>query len=257
MNKSMVLAFSLTVALVGGANTLRAADPDYSDWNALLQRYYSPSRGMNYAGLKKNDLATLNRVRANFARVNVASLSKKEQLAFWINLYNASTVGVVVDKYPIKSIRDLSTDPLVRLNVFKKKVVPLGNRKLSLNDIENDFIRTGFKDPRIHFAINCAAKSCPPMPEQALTGARVDAQLDEQVKKFVAGNNLRVERKGDKAVMHTTMITKWFKEDFDNWGGGVVKFFMKYLPQQKVAQLSGARVTIEHDDYDWALNDSR
>jgi len=157
----------LLLALMISANA-SAAEPDYRLWQELLSKHYDPAKGMNYKGLKA-DKAALDRLRQQMAAVDAASLSKPEQLAYWINLYNISTVNVVAEKYPVESIRDISTDPVVRLNVFKKPHVKVKGGTMSLNDVENDKIRAGFKDPRIHFAINCAAESCPPIRPEPST----------------------------------------------------------------------------------------
>ncbi|MEA2489816.1 MAG: hypothetical protein QOH21_1608, partial [Acidobacteriota bacterium] len=137
------------------------AASDLGQWNRILGAYYNPAYGFDYKALKAHDAAALQAVRHQLGKVNVAALDRKSQLAHWINVYNVNTVATIVESYPVESIRDLSTDPLIRLNVFKKDRVPVGGTKLSLNDVENDRIREGFHDPRIHFSINCAAKSCP------------------------------------------------------------------------------------------------
>ncbi|HYN19745.1 MAG TPA: DUF547 domain-containing protein, partial [Thermoanaerobaculia bacterium] len=157
------------VLLLAASHSAFAAEPDYKLWQELLAKHYDPAKGMNYQGLKA-DKPILDRLRQQMAGVDVASLSRPEQLAYWINLYNISTVNVVAEGYPVESIRDLSTDPIVRLNVFKKPTVKVKSGTLSLNDVENDKIRTGFKDPRIHFAINCAAESCPPIRPEPFIG---------------------------------------------------------------------------------------
>lgn len=234
-----------------------AAEPDYRAWNMLLKKYYDPAKGMDYRGLKAKDRPALEQLRRDMSRVNVASLSRDQQLAFWMNLYNISTVATVVEKYPVKSIRDISTDPLIRLNVFKKQTIPLGNRKVSLDWVENENIRKTFKDPRIHFAINCAAKSCPPMRTEAFVGARVNQQLDDQTRRFLNGPyGARFKNDGKSLVMTTTKIMDWFGEDFTKWGGGVVKFVQRYLSvEKKKAVPAGTKVRIQFDDYDWTLND--
>src|SRR5688572_179071 len=144
---------------------------DLAQWNRILSTYSSPARGVDYKALKARDVAALLALREQLGRVNVAALDRKSQLAHWINVYNVNTVATIVESYPVDSIRDISTDPIIRLNVFKKDRVPVGNAKLSLDAVENQKIREGFKDPRIHFAINCAAKSCPPIRAEAFTGA--------------------------------------------------------------------------------------
>jgi hypothetical protein len=213
-------------------------------WTALLKTYYDPAHGMNYAALKAHDAATLENLRQSLGRVNADTLEPKERLAYWINVYNINTVATIVDSYPVKSIRDLSTDPLI-FTVFKKPRVPYGSDKLSLDDVENKKIREAFHDPRIHFAINCAAKSCPPLRMEAYSGATLDAQLDDQARKFLTATT-HFTRDGDKLVVHVTKIMDWFGADF----GDKAAFLRKYI------SIPAAKsIEIEFEDYDWTLND--
>lgn len=230
-----------------------AQEPDYSQWNRILASYYDPARGMDYKNLKAKDAKALQTLRQQLGRVNVASLNPKQQLAYWMNVYNVNVVSTVVEKYPVESIRDISTDPLIRLNVFKKERVPFGKELLSLDDVEHKKIREQFKDARIHFAVNCAAKSCPPIRTEAYVGARVDAQLDDQVRRFLTGPyGARFQRDGDELTVKLTKIMDWYGDDFDKWTGGRVNFIRKY-----VTVPAAKEVEIEYDDYDWALNDWR
>lgn len=257
ISRFWILRCAILLMSVAGLGDLRA-EPDYADWNALLAKYYNPALGMDYKNLKKNDSERLQALRRKMAQVDVARLNTKEQLAYWINLYNLSVVGVVVDHYPVKSIRDISSDPIIRLNVFKKKMTPFGDGKISLDDIEHERIRNGFKDPRIHFAINCAARSCPPIRTEAFAGGRLDAQLDEQARTFLNGPNGAVfQKKGDALVIQTTKIMDWFGKDFDTWGGGKVTFIQKYLSpdKQKAIDQAKGKVKVDYADYDWSLNE--
>lgn len=250
----LTTAFLLALALAVPAF---AAEPDYKLWQGLLAKHYDPARGMSYKGLKQ-DKATLDRLRRQMAAVDVAALSKPEQLAYWINLYNISVVGVVVDNYPVESIRDISTDPIVRLNVFKKPNVRVRGGTMSLDDVEHKKIREVFKDPRIHFAINCAAESCPPIRPEPFTGARIGQQLDDQARRFLNGpHGVRLEQDGDELTLHVTKILDWFKDDFETWGGGTVPFLRKYLTADKVKRIDAAKgkVELEFDEYSWKLND--
>lgn len=235
----LAAAVLLLLPLTAQAQT----EPDYSAWTQILKTYYDPARGMDYAGLKARDFATVQKIRQQLARVKPLTLSKKQQLAYWINVYNVNTVATILENYPVASIRDISTDPIVRLNVFKKERVQSEGTLISLDTIENERIRDGFHDPRIHFAINCAAKSCPPIRPEAYNGANVDAQLDDQVRKFLA-THVRVR----DGVVHTTKIMDWFSKDFDNWAGGKLAFLRRYM------KIDG-NPDFEYDDYDWALND--
>lgn len=238
------------IALIFAVAPASAAEPDYRLWQELLSKHYDPARGMDYKRLKANK-AALDRLRGQMAAVDVSSLSRPEQLAYWINLYNINVVGVVVDNYPVESIRDISTDPIVRLNVFKKPFVRIKGGTLSLDDVEHKKIREPFKDPRIHFAINCAAESCPPIRPEPYVGARIQQQLDDQTRKFLHAT-VRVE--GD--VVHVTKIMDWFKDDFEQWGGGSIPFLKKHLPADKARRI-GAEAELEYDDYSWKLNDWR
>jgi hypothetical protein len=246
-----LLALALLLAAVPAA----AGAPDYASWGELLAKYYDPAKGMNYRDLKAKDGKTLESLRKSLVQVDPKTLSKKDQLAYWINVYNVNVVSTIVEHYPVASIRDISTDIITRLNVFKKDTVPVKSGMISLNDVENDRIRAGFHDPRIHFAINCAAQSCPPIRPEPYTGAKIDEQLDDQVRKFLTGpHGVRIE----KNVVHTTKIMDWFGEDFDKWAGGKVAFLKKHLPADRARQLeaAGADPKFEYDDYSWKLNDA-
>ena len=249
MRKALAL-FLLAFPLAASAQS----EPDYSQWNRILAAHYDPARGMDYAGLKAKDARALQTLRQQLGNVNVDALNRKQQLAYWINVYNINTVATIVESYPVDSIRDLSTDPII-FTVFKKERVPFHGALLSLDDVENGKIREGFHDPRIHFAINCAARSCPPIRSEAYTGANVDAQLDDQVRRFVAAH-VRYERDGDDLTIHTTKIMDWFSADFEKWGGGQAAFLRRYAPADKQKLIAAAKdVDLEFDDYDWALND--
>jgi hypothetical protein len=236
-----------------------APPPDYKPWQDLLAKHYDPAKGMRYKALKAQDKPALDRLRQQMALIDPAALSPKDRLAYWINLYNISVVGIVVDHYPVDSIRDISTDPIIRLNVFKKDSVATKSGKISLDTIENEKIREAFKDPRIHFAINCAAKSCPPIRPEPYVGARLDQQLDDQAQKFFNNtHNARFEKNERGVVVHVTKIMDWFEDDFEQWGGGRIAFLRKHLApeRRKIIDPSVKNVSLEFNDYSWDLNDA-
>jgi Protein of unknown function, DUF547 len=241
MLKRLLLLASLAVSV-------QAAEPDYSVWGAILQKHYDETRGMDYRALKAASLPALQNLRTRLGAVDPNALTRDQQLAYWINVYNVNVAALIAENYPVKSIRALSTDPIVRLNVFRKDIVPMRGGKISLNDVENEKIRAAFRDPRIHFAINCAAKSCPPIRPTPYTGVNLGAQLDDQVRKFIARGGSRVEQRGGKTVVHTTKIMDWFEDDFP---GGPLPFLRRYMT------IPGERVSISYDTYDWDLNDRR
>jgi uncharacterized protein DUF547 len=259
MRKTLPLLLVLSALAAPAAQAAAAAAPDYAAWNELLSRDYDPAKGMNYKALKAHDAQALAALQKRLAEVDPAALSRDDRLAYWINLYNVSVVAVVVEHYPVESIRDISTDPIIRLNVFKKPYVKVRGGAISLNDVENDKIRQGFKDPRIHFAINCAALSCPPIRTEAYVGSRLGEQLDDQARRFLNGpRGVHLAKDGDALVVHTTKIMDWFGEDFDRWGGGRLAFLKRYVSPEKRAEIdrAGGNVKLDYDDYSWKLNDA-
>ena len=253
----LLVFLAMLAVLVAPASA--AAPPDYKAWGEILTKYYDPAKGMDYKALKANDKKTLDDLRRQLGTVDLLALSRSDQLAYWINLYNVNVVGVVVDNYPVSSIKDISTDPIIRLNVFKKDVVQTKKGAISLNDVENDKIREGFKDPRIHFAINCAARSCPPIRTEPYEGAKINDQLDDQVRKFLAGpHGTRMEKSGGELTVHATKILDWFSADFQKWGGGQIPFLKRFVPppQRNQMDAAGNQIELKFDDYDWKLNDA-
>ncbi len=185
----------------------------------------------------------------------------QEKLAFWINAYNAWTLKIICDNYPLKSINDLHSGGLalgmiLKTTVWDKKIVTINNQKTSLSDIEHKIIRPVFKDPRIHFAIVCAAKGCPPLRNEAYASEKLDQQLDDQGRIFLAEekkNSFNFENK----IAHISPIFGWFKEDFGSRPEAVLRFIARYLPESKGKSLAedSKNWRIKYTFYDWRLNE--
>lgn len=213
------------------------AQPDYKSWDTFLKKYVSATGDVDYKSIKSNK-KELDAITKIFSATSVLpSWSKSDQLAFWINSYNAFTIDLVVNNYPLKSIQGLDGG-----KPWDVKRINIGGKKYSLNNIENDIIRPQFKDARIHFAVNCAAKSCPPILNGAFFGKTIDTQLDEATKKFI--NNKKYQTITSSNIT-LSKIFDWYAADF----GDIVTFINKYS-NVKVNKSA----TIAYKDYDWALN---
>jgi hypothetical protein len=183
------------------------------------------------------------------------TIPANERLAFWINAYNAFTMKIVVDQYPIKSIMSKTAYAFGKSN-FQKKLTTINGKAYSLNDIENNIIRP-YGDPRIHFAINCAAISCPPLRAEAYEPSRLSEQMDEQSRNFL--NN--PEKNSFDFVKNQAKLSKifdWFKDDFNKYTTSVIDFISRYLPPEQEQKLrsAGKSLKINHHDYNWDLNDA-
>ena len=236
-----------------------AATVDHSTWDKLLKAYVVPDTdGLNrvaYARFKTAGQADLKAYIKSLEAVDPKSLDRPEQFAFWANLYNAKTVDIVLDKYPVKSIKDIRLGGGVVAAVtggpWKAKVLKVGGIELSLDDIEHGLLRPVFKDPRVHYSVNCASFGCPNLGTEAFTGAKLEAQLDAGARAYI--NHPRgVKVEGGKAV--ASSIYSWFKDDFGGNDAGVLAHFKRYAAPTLKSKLESI-TEIDDYGYDWSLND--
>lgn len=235
---------------------------DHSIWDRLLKTYVVPSTdGLNrvaYARFKKEAHAELMTYMASLEAVNVAELDRAEQFAFWANIYNAKTVDVILQHYPVKSIKDISLGggllTFVTGGPWKAKIVKVGGISLSLDDIEHVILRPLFKDPRVHYAVNCASFSCPNLLRDAFTASKLSDQLDAAAKAYV--NSPRgIRLQGGKVIVSS--IYSWYSVDFEGFGGteqGVLEHLRRYAEPALRQRLEGV-AKIDSYEYDWSLND--
>jgi hypothetical protein len=211
--------------------------PDHQLFNQLLNSYVDDKGKVDYAGIK-NDLVKLDEY-INVLRQNhpEAGWSRSQKLAYWINAYNAFTIKLILDHFPISSITRIETG-----KPWDKEWIKLGTKTYSLNQIENDIIRPQFNDPRIHFAVNCAAKSCPPLANEAFTEVNLDQLLERQTKSFINDQNYNSISQNNAKI---SKIFEWYSADF----GDLITFINKY---SKVPLNSSAK--IEFQEYNWDLN---
>jgi hypothetical protein len=246
--------------------TARAAGVDHSPWNELLQRHVVELRGgqatqVNYAGLRREH-AQLTRYLAATSAVSRADFDRwaaPDQLAFLINAYNAWTVKLVLTGDPdLSSIRDLGS---LLQSPWKKRFIPLLGETRSLDDIEHGLIRGSgrYREPRVHFAVNCASIGCPALRREAYVAAQLEAQLEDATRQFL-GDRSRNHASGGR--LQVSSIFKWYREDFESgWrrARNLGEFLALYgdalaldtTQRQKLAQGGTA---IDFLDYDWRLN---
>lgn len=223
-----------------------AATVDHRLFGDLLKKYVQDGN-VNYAGFKSEE-AGLNQYLELIEKVDPETLSRNEQFAFYANAYNAWTIKLILTKYPdVKSIKDLG---FLGTGPWKQKVVRLQGELVSLDHIEHDILRPRFKDPRVHFAINCAARSCPPLRSEPYRGDILDRQLDTATRSFL--NNPQNYRLED-TVFYVSRIFKWFSEDFKDEPLG---FYLNYATGDLAKRLESGRnkIRVEYLDYDWSLN---
>lgn len=216
----------------------------HEGWNMLLETHVDNIGMVDYVGFKKST-TQLNSYLKEIESTYLSTYNKwnkNHKLAFWINIYNAYTVKLILDHYPIKSIKDITKDGKDAWNI---PFIKLGNKTYTLNQIENDIIRKQFNEPRIHFAVNCASIGCPPLRNEAFMADKLDQQLQEQTKKFVNDNSRNILSTNSIKI---SKIFEWYNEDFTK-DGSLTDFLNKYAltPINNDA-------SIRYLDYDWGLN---
>lgn len=230
---------------------------DHSAWDSFLGKYIKTNaQGVNlvaYGSVSGADKAALGNYLNALQNVDVTKLNRKEQYAYWFNLYNASTVSVVLKRYPIKSIRDIKKNKLDIYGPFNDTVVKVNGKKLTLNKIESGIVRPIWNDPLLHYGFNCAAVTCPNLGKKAFTGAKVNSQLRAAAVAYV--NSPRgVTIKDGKIV--ASKIYFWYEGDFGGSETAILNHLIRYANKDLKAKLAG-KTTIEKYIYDWSLNDAR
>lgn len=224
-----------------------AAAPAPSGLDQLLSARVHDGR-VDYAGLRRDPRA-LDAWLGAAARVDEAEFKawpKPERLAFLINLYNAATLRLILDQYPLASIRKIGPvwDPN---KAWKLPVVRVFGRTATLNEIEHELIRPVFKEPRVHFALVCAAKGCPPLRSEAYSGAKLEAQLEDQARRFLGQPEKNRADVSAKAA-RLSPIFKWYMEDFGGSPASVLRYLKRWLPVED-------SWAVQWTDYDWSLNE--
>ena len=263
------LLFSAALMMLAGGAYARSQEAkappaamDYAPLERLLAAHVDAHGFVDYVSLKQ-DRGDLDRMideieRASPARAPELFPSRESRLAYWINAYNAWILRIVVDHYPISSITRIGHVPYSAFFVMR---VTLGGRKMTLHALEDNVIRAGFHDPRIHFAINCASRSCPPLARQVYRPETLDRELDQAARAFINDNRqVTLDEAGRRIVL--SKIFDWYASDFkeaaaakSHHAGTVVDYLRIYSTPERLKlldKLSGVKPA--YHDYDWSLN---
>lgn len=251
--RSLSLGFIL-VFIYGGQSL--AFDHEHKQWDAILKKNINAKGLVNYKQVKgdKAPLESYLQTLKGVKKAEYGKWSKEQKMTFLINAYNAFTVKVIIENYPLKSIKDIGSLFTSTWKTEFPYLSLLEGSIVTLDGIEHDTLRKNFKDYRIHAAVNCASISCPVLRGEAYTPSKLNAQLDEQMQVWLA-DTTRNQYDDKKGVLKLSKIFDWYEDDFVKWGGGINKVINKYGPA-KAKETVKKKADIDYLDYDWNLNDS-
>jgi hypothetical protein len=233
---------------------------DHSAWQGILDQYLNVSKdgGVNlfaYGDVEELDQAKLQAYLKNMQKINPEMFNKQEQKAYWINLYNALTVKLILDNYPVKSITKLG-ESIFSFGPWDDDMAKVNEVELSLNDIEHEILRPIFKDPLIHYAVNCASYSCPNLAGKAFTSQNMNDLLDNGAREYV--NHVRgVKIDGEDLLVSS--IYHWYKGDFGGEDASLLAHLKNYANPKlkaKISAFENGNGDIEHS-YNWDLNEAK
>jgi Protein of unknown function, DUF547 len=252
IQKFFLLSVSLLLALAcSPIRRLSDSQPvSHEQWDRLLRKHVKASGMVDYQGFIQDSTA-LNSYLALLSSVHPddKKWSRNEQMAYWINAYNAFTIKLIVDNYPVASIKDIKKGIAFVNSVWDIKWIKIKGYTYDLNNIEHNILRAVFKDARIHAAVNCASYSCPQLRAEAYTAEKLDAQLDDAMRQFLADP---LRNQINEQGVQVSEIFKWFKGDFERDAGSLLGYLNKYAGQK-----INPSTKIEHLEYDWRLNDAK
>ncbi len=219
-------------------------------WNGLLQKHVKADGFVDYKGFAKDSNTLHQYLRLlETAHPSEKNWSRNEQMAYWINAYNAYTIDLIIQNYPVESIKDIKKGVAFVNSVWDIKFIKIQGYTYDLNNIEHNILRPVFKDARIHAAVNCASFSCPKLLAEAYTAEKLERQLDDSMRSFI-NDPLRNRITAGKAEI--SEIFKWFKGDFERDAGSLREYLNRYAAVKLTKDTD-----ISHIDYDWKLNEAK
>lgn len=229
-----------------------AFDHSHSKWNDILQKYTTMDKKqvlVDYKGIKKDKslLESYLKDLESLKKDEFKKFSKDQQLAYWINVYNAYTVKWIIKHYPVSSIKKtVGFFARVKGGPWNVAFIPSFGKKISLDKVEHGIIRKQFKEPRIHFAVNCASIGCPSLYREAITHEKIDTQLEEAMKHFLTNTE---KNRRDGNTYYLSKIFDWYGSDFGKNNKEIINYVQKYMGQAK-----SPKTKVEFLNYDWDLN---
>ena len=273
--KAVLLATGVTLGWLGLANAELFGPPksnlwprwerhspddsrviDHTAWDAFLAKYLDANHPsginrLNYKAVSPGDRKSLEEYLVRLQAVPISGYNRNEQRAYWINLYNAETVKIVLDQYPVASIRKIKIPPgLFTIGPWDGRVMTVEGERLSLNDIEHRILRPIWKDPKIHYAVNCASLGCPNLAAVAFTGQNTESLLNQYAADYInhpRGATFTRNR------LKVSSIYSWFQDDFGGSSAGVIQHLRQFAKGDLARQLAEYNGGLD-DDYDWDLN---
>lgn len=253
-------AIGLGLSLLATPGLTQTADPD-AVYDRLLKTYVSLAGDgitrVDYARWQANtaDRTALDSYITAMTARQPSTMVRAEAFAYWGNLYNALTLKVILDRYPVASIRDIKSeswfDPKAYTGPWRQQRVTVEGRRLSLDEIEHEIMRPTFRDPRVHYVVNCASYGCPNLMNRVWRAATLEADLDAAARAFI--NHPRGVKVLPNGALRVSSIYKWFIADFGGNDAGLIAHFRQYAGPALAERLAGSP-RIAEDDYDWSLN---
>lgn len=243
--KTILFLFCALSALSFAPSVL-AFDHSHAGFDGVLKKYVDDKGMVNYSELKKNrsTLDAYLKETGSISESEFKAWTHDQRLAFLINVYNAETLQLIIDNYPVKSIKKIGG--LFFGQPWDVKSVTLFGKKTTLNHIEHDILRPQYKEPRVHFVIVCAAMGCPPLLNQVFLPETLDQQLNDRGRYFMAQKN---KNKLDGNTLYLSPIFSWFAEDFTT-DGSIQDFVTPFFP----SDIKGKKLKVKYTSYDWSLN---
>jgi Protein of unknown function, DUF547 len=250
--KSIGVIFSFTIlwaTALFGAGSGHAFD--HSGFDQILATYVDDQGRVDYNGIAKDQAFKV--YLDSLKSANLDSMSRNDQLAFWLNAYNAVTIDKVIQWKPKKSVRETVIPGVwTSTKFFTTRQHTVAGKSFSQDDIEHEILRKQFNDPRIHFAIICASSSCPPLPRYAYTEENVQTKLEEETRNYI-NSDRGTKMDSAENTLYLSKLFDWFSGDFESKSGSVMDFIKPYLDKDALAFLA-RKPKIAYIHYDWSLN---